>query len=52
MLRNRKPLVPVFLVIALVVALTTLLGPSRHALATGPRVITGSDLSDFNGIDR
>jgi hypothetical protein len=46
MLRNRKSLTPISLIITLVVALTTIHGPSRHALAAGPRVITGSDLSD------
>ncbi|HXT38031.1 MAG TPA: NPCBM/NEW2 domain-containing protein [Chloroflexota bacterium] len=51
MLRNRKSLTPISLIITLVMALSTLLGPSRQALAAGPRVITGSDLADFNGIE-
>jgi hypothetical protein len=39
------------LIVVLVVALATLAGPNRHALAAGKRVLTLSDMSDFSGAE-
>ncbi|HVC83273.1 MAG TPA: NPCBM/NEW2 domain-containing protein [Chloroflexota bacterium] len=51
MVPKRTSKISVSLVIALVVALTTVIGPSRHALAAGPRVLTLSDMGDFSGAE-
>ncbi|HVA92308.1 MAG TPA: hypothetical protein VNL71_20985 [Chloroflexota bacterium] len=51
MIPKRTPKISLSLVIALVVALTAVIGPSRHALAAGPRVLTLSDLGDFSGAE-
>src|SRR3977135_2856505 len=40
--------IPVALCVALVLAFTALLGPTHTTLAAGPRVLTLSDMSDFN----
>jgi hypothetical protein len=47
-MRNGKSITTASLIIALVTALMTLIGPSRHALAAGHRFLTLSDMSDFN----
>src|SRR5438105_1153168 len=39
---------PISMCIALIVALTALLGATHATLAAGPRVLTLSDMSDFN----
>jgi hypothetical protein len=39
------------LIVALILALATLAGPSRHALAAGKRVLSLSDMSDFSGAE-
>jgi hypothetical protein len=46
-MRNGKSLTTASLIIALVTALMTLIGPSRHALAAGHRFLTLSDMGDF-----
>jgi hypothetical protein len=51
MVPKRTSKISISLVIALVVALTAVIGPSRHALAAGPRVLTLSDMGDFSGAE-
>jgi hypothetical protein len=46
MLHHSKPAGLIALVIALLAALSTLLGPSHQALAAGPRYLTTSDMTD------
>ena len=46
MLHHSKPAGLTALVIALLAALSTLLGPSHQALAAGPRYLTTSDMTD------
>lgn len=51
MVLHSKPSVLIALVLALIAMLSTTLGPSHHALAAGPRVLTLSDMGDETGAE-